>query len=64
MGYGSKTTKEEITLSTFLTIEGDLLGASPEEWNVAVRIADRIHAIDAGDLDPKWFAEGPDPGED
>jgi hypothetical protein len=60
MGTGSTTVTEEVTISVFLTIHGDLMGSGSDKWEVDGALADDTFWIDAGDMDPDWYNQGPD----
>jgi hypothetical protein len=59
MGTGSKSVTDDVTVSVFLTIHGDLLENKPNEWEVNVSLSNDIFWIEAGDLDPDWYNQGP-----
>lgn len=61
MGTGSKSVADDVTVSVFLAIQGDLANDDPDDWEVDVTLSDDdVIWINAGDLDPDWYNDGPD----
>jgi hypothetical protein len=60
MGTGSTTVTDDVIVSVFLTIQGDLIGDGPDEWEVDVELSDDTFWIDAGDMNPDWYNQGPE----
>ena len=56
MGMGSDeiTRREEIDIDLFLMCQGDLLGTSVDDWDVAFNIEGRNYRVEVGEVNPDY----------
>ena len=54
MGSDEITRREEIDIDLFLMCQGDLLGTSVDDWNVAFNIEGRNYRVKVGEVNPDY----------
>lgn len=54
IGSGNKSFTEEVKMTSFLTLSGNLSEGDPNDWAVQVEISQKYYPIDAGEMEPDY----------